>query len=321
MTAASTGAGKTGYVFIDSRITADPGITGVALGRPWRGDANVIYVNSYLGEHIAPEGWNNWGNANNEKTARYGEFASYGPGAHPKSRLGWTKQLTLEEAEQYAPSIVLEGNDGWNPTAMVTMADSNRELAQLTVNGTALEGFDSSHTEYEVELDDIGVVPVVAGHAQSDASEVTIIQAEAVPGTAVVQVTAQDGGVRSYTITFAAADNQAPTLQLIVDKPVLKARGHQMETIQVTPQATDEGSGIASVTLLSITSSEPEDGEGDGNTASDIQGAEYGTSDFEFELRAERSGKGDGRIYTITYEAVDFAGNRTTANTTVLVEH
>lgn len=321
VTAASTGAGKIGYIFVNSRITSEPGITGVALGRPWRGDANVIYINSYLGEHIAPEGWNNWGNASNERTARYGEFGSYGPGANPKSRYTWTKQLTTEEAAQYAPAIMLEGSDGWNPSAMVSMVDSNRELAQLTVNGTALEGFDSSRTDYQVEVNDSSVVPVVAAIAVSDASEVSVIQAEAIPGTAVVQVTAQDGGVRSYTIAFAAADNEAPILQLIVDKTVLQARGHRMETIQVTPQAFDEGSGIASITLLSITSNEPEDGEGDGNTAPDIQGAEYGTSDFEFELRAERSGKGDGRIYTITYEAVDFAGNRTTASTTVLVEH
>lgn len=322
VTAASTGAGKPGYVFFNSRITAEPGITGVALGRPWRGDANVIYINSYLGEHIAPEGWNNWGNANNETTARYGEFASYGPGANPKSRLRWTKQLTLEEAAQYAPAMLLAGSDGWNPFTEVTMADGNRELSSLLLDGTPLLGFDSSKTHYEIKLEDSSVIPVISAEALTDTSEVLVKQAEAVPGTAEISVTAQDGGVRTYLVTFALADKQAPILQLEVDKPVLKAWEHRMETIRVTPHASDEGgTGIASITLVSITSSEAENGTGDGDSAPDIQGAEYGTSDFEFELRAERSGPGDGRVYTITYEAVDYAGNRTIATTTVLVEH
>jgi len=63
-----------------------------------------------------------------------------------------------------------------------------------------------------------------------------------------------------------------------------------METIRVTPHATDEGTGVASIQLVSIVSSEPDDGIGDGNTIGDIQEAEYGTADFEFQLRAERSG-------------------------------
>lgn len=322
VTAASTGAGKPGYIFINSLITADPGITGVALGRPWRPDANVIYINSYLGEHITPEGWNNWSNAANEETARYGEFASYGPGANPKSRLRWTKQLTLEEAEQYMPALLLAGSDGWNPFAEVAMADGNRELSSLTLDGAPLPGFESSKLQYEVELENIEEIPVIEAEALTETSEVAVKQAEAVPGTAEIRLTAQDGSVRTYLVTFTMADKQAPALELEVDKPVLKAQGHRMETIRVTPHASDEGgTGIASITLVSITSSEPENSTGDGNTASDIQGAEYGTSDFEFELRAERSGTGEGRVYTITYEAVDFAGNRTIATTTVIVEH
>ncbi|MFD2700487.1 pectinesterase family protein [Paenibacillus shunpengii] len=322
VTAASTGAGKPGYVFINSRITADPGITGVTLGRPWRADANVIYVNSYLGEHISPEGWNNWGNVNNETTARYGEYASYGPGANPKSRYRWTKQLTLEEAAWYTPANILSGSDGWNPVDSIDLANSNRELEALNVDGVAIPDFDPQVTAYQVELEAQSEIPIVTATAQSEKSVISIEQAENVPGSAVIHVTSQDGGVKIYEIEFVIGEDEVPpVLQLEVDKPVLKARGHRMENIRVTANAADEESGIASITLVSITSNEPDNGKGDGNTNDDIQGAEYGTSDYEFELRAERSGAGSGRVYTITYEAADYAGNRTTATVTVTVEH
>ena len=47
--------------------------------------------------------------------------------------------------------------------------------------------------------------------------------------------------------------------------------------------------------------------------------AAFGTDDRQFELRAERSGGGSGRVYTITYEAEDHSGNKTTRSVTVTV--
>jgi hypothetical protein len=75
------------------------------------------------------------------------------------------------------------------------------------------------------------------------------------------------------------------------------------------------------VELLDIFSSEPDDGIGDGNTDGDIQGAEVGTDDRDFELRAERAGPGDGRTYTAVYGVTDLAGNHVEANALVVVPH
>jgi hypothetical protein len=45
------------------------------------------------------------------------------------------------------------------------------------------------------------------------------------------------------------------------------------------------------------------------------------TGDFAFQLRAERSGTGSGRVYTITYKATDASGNYATGSVTIEVPH
>ena len=78
---------------------------------------------------------------------------------------------------------------------------------------------------------------------------------------------------------------------------------------------------MAVVTLLSITSDEPDSGGGDGDLPNDIQGGAFGTDDRAFSLRAECHESGDGRVYTITYRATDQAGNATLATAVVRVPH
>ncbi|KRF43634.1 hypothetical protein ASG93_01550 [Paenibacillus sp. Soil787] len=127
------------------------------------------------------------------------------------------------------------------------------------------------------------------------------------------------GNVGSVTAIVSNIDKIAPTLKLSVDKSLLEQNNHKMIPINVTVQADGTGTDIASVLLTSITSNEPDNGLGDGDTVNDIQDAAIGTYDTSFSLRAERSGKGSGRIYTITYTATDLAGNSTTASTQVIV--
>jgi endo-1,4-beta-xylanase len=76
------------------------------------------------------------------------------------------------------------------------------------------------------------------------------------------------------------------------------------------------GLGIADVQITQITSDEPEDGIGDGNTLNDIV---IGSDCRSAELRVERSGAGNGRVYTISLHVTDLAGNRTEASVKVLV--
>lgn len=102
ITAANTPRGKNfGFVFLDCRITADSSVRKLALGRPWRAFSRTAFIRCQLPKQIAPAGWNNWGNPENEKTAFYAEYKNTGQGADIKSRAAWSKQLSDKEAKEY----------------------------------------------------------------------------------------------------------------------------------------------------------------------------------------------------------------------------
>ncbi len=102
ITAANTPANKPyGFIFLRCNIIADTVVSKLYLGRPWRAYAKTIFLFCNLPAAITPEGWNNWGNAANEKTSFYAEYKNTGAGAATKQRVVWSKQLTDKEALQY----------------------------------------------------------------------------------------------------------------------------------------------------------------------------------------------------------------------------
>lgn len=90
-----------GYIFKNCKLTADHNIKKVYLGRPWRPYGATAFINCEFGSHIRPEGWHNWKNPENEKTARYAEFGNTGEGAKTEGRVKWAKQLSKKEVERY----------------------------------------------------------------------------------------------------------------------------------------------------------------------------------------------------------------------------
>ncbi|HEX5218323.1 MAG TPA: pectinesterase family protein [Verrucomicrobiae bacterium] len=117
ITAASTpDTNRYGYVFSNCEITGVPGAK-TYLGRPWRDFAAVAFLNTKMSEVVRPEGWNNWGKPDREKTTRYAEFGSTGAGANDGKRVKWARQLAEAEARQISVNAVLGGQDGWNPLA------------------------------------------------------------------------------------------------------------------------------------------------------------------------------------------------------------
>ncbi|WJH36021.1 hypothetical protein N6H14_09100 [Paenibacillus sp. CC-CFT747] len=119
---------------------------------------------------------------------------------------------------------------------------------------------------------------------------------------------------RSLTLRI---DKTAPSLTIEPDPAGLWPPNGKWVPVRAAVDAADGVSGVASVTLVSITSSEAEGGIPE----EDIREADFGTDDREFLLRAVRNGEGTGRVYTIEYKAADLAGNTASGTAAVTVRH
>jgi hypothetical protein len=120
---------------------------------------------------------------------------------------------------------------------------------------------------------------------------------------------------------MTALDLIAPVITVDLDRTVLWPPNHRLAEVCATIVVTDDRDPSPTFVLTSITSNEPDDGLGDGHTTRDVRDAVPGTADLCFSLRAERSGGGDGREYTIVYTATDAAGNTSTGSAIVRVPH
>jgi hypothetical protein len=144
-------------------------------------------------------------------------------------------------------------------------------------------------------------------------------------GTTSVVFTARDGEGHTSTCTtqVTVRDTIAPTLSVLTDPSVLWPANHDLVPVETRFIAQDICDPSVRIELVSVTSSEPDDtaGNADGATTQDIQDAATGSADSSVLLRAEREGKGPGRVYELRYRAIDAGGNATTAIGVVTVPH
>jgi len=222
--------------------------------------------------------------------------------------------------------ITLVVNDGLEDSepndVVITVEDSAGP--EITLNGSdpmTLEcGIDSYVEPGATAWDDCdGDVAVVIGGDTVDTS---------MCGTYVVSYEATDAaanGAQEERIV-EVEDTTPPEISLVVEPNVLWPPNHKMVEIVPTLTVYDNCDESPEVILLSITMDEGNETNtydpmydntlGDGHTVDDIQ-----VDAGRMWLRAERSGKGDGRVYYITYRAVDGEGNYADAMATVIVPH
>lgn len=100
ITAPSTPAGQPGYLFAACTVQGNCPPGSVYLGRPWRGDAACYWLDCILSDEIHPDGWDDWNNAANRQTARFGECSSTGPGSAPQRAFGSVDAPQLTAAQR-----------------------------------------------------------------------------------------------------------------------------------------------------------------------------------------------------------------------------
>jgi len=171
---------------------------------------------------------------------------------------------------------------------------------------------------------------VVSGSSASDNCGGATISQSPAAGTVVgagphpIMVTAKDGAGNqtTRTVTFTVIDNTPPTIILNPAAISLWPPNHQYETVSVADLVSsasdncDASVSLAGVYITQVTSDESENSNGDGNTANDIVIAADCRS---VQLRAERDGNLNGRVYTIILKVLDASGNATTATAKITV--
>jgi hypothetical protein len=124
------------------------------------------------------------------------------------------------------------------------------------------------------------------------------------------------GNAASCLQTIQVVDTTPPVIHNVAVVPnVLWPPNHKMVPVTVTATAADNCDAAPVCAISMVSSNEPVNGLGDGDTAPDWTV----TGTLSANLRAERSGKGAGRIYTVTVTCTDACGNSSTGSAAVTV--
>jgi hypothetical protein len=135
--------------------------------------------------------------------------------------------------------------------------------------------------------------------------------------TVTITATATNGSTSTCSFTVTVNDTEAPRISNVSATPnSLWPPNHKMNDVTVNYTTTDNCPGPVTC-QLSVRSNEPVNDIGDGNTAPDWIVLDA----HRVQLRAERAGPLNGRVYTITIGCRDQRNNISTATTAVTVPH
>ncbi|KAL0374636.1 UNVERIFIED_CONTAM: putative pectinesterase/pectinesterase inhibitor 12 [Sesamum radiatum] len=89
------------------------------LGRPWRNYSRTVYLESYIDDFIAPEGWTNWVGDQGLDTLYYGEYENYGPGSSTDNRVSWSGYHVMDyyDASNFTVSQFITGEEWLDSTS------------------------------------------------------------------------------------------------------------------------------------------------------------------------------------------------------------
>ncbi|KAF6176536.1 hypothetical protein GIB67_007919 [Kingdonia uniflora] len=104
--ARSTPTEDSGFSFVQCNIT---GTGNTYLGRAWKLRVQVVFAYTHMGIAVNPEGWNNKGYKDRDKTLFYGEYKNSGPGAATTNRIAYSKILTADQVKPYLDQSYIDG--------------------------------------------------------------------------------------------------------------------------------------------------------------------------------------------------------------------
>jgi hypothetical protein len=112
------------------------------------------------------------------------------------------------------------------------------------------------------------------------------------------------GGTSDAYVTVTVVNWHTPpnVANARADVSVLWPPDHKMLPVQILGVVKPSDDKI---TITGVTQDEPTNGLGDGDTAIDAIIHHYADKDDTVDLRAERSGRGDGRVYRVSFDVVD----------------
>ena len=129
-------------------------------------------------------------------------------------------------------------------------------------------------------------------------------------GLTNVTVVLSDGESAPVTqsTSVTVRDTTPPSITSLTASPsVLSPPNHKMVPISIGVSASDICDSSPTTKIISVTSNE-------------AGGSQYQvTGNLTLDVQAERNGGGNGRVYTITVQALDSSGNATTKSVTVTV--
>ena len=221
-----------------------------------------------------------------------------------RSYVGWTDARAANftaglNEEVFAANTLLDNEDPFLSNVPAPIVVEQTSLAGTPVVVPLPTATDNCDTDVTITSDSPGVFPL---------------------GVTVVTFTAEDdaGNVDTAMTTVTVVDTTAPTIGAAAADPnSLWPRNHKLRPVVISVDVTDICDASVDCQIVSVTSNEPINGLGDGNTAPDF----VVTGDLTVDLRAEASGPGSGRIYTITVQCTDDSGNSATSEVTVTVPH
>jgi PKD repeat protein len=234
-----------------------------------------------------------------------------------------TLEVTDGEATVTDEMILTIGNS--EPNAAPTGGGVYEVGAEVVLGGD-ISDYDGDQLNYRwlegTDVLDSGTIQAIAGGDPVALTPTPVLGFSLGIHTVTLEVSDDVNDPVSADIRVEVVDTSVPTLSPVPSETILWPPNHKMVDIVIEANAHDN-SGQPPTLTVDVTSNEPEEGLGDGDMSPDWANIaiDQAAGIITLQLRAERSGSGDGRVYTIAITATDEGGNSSQAAVEIIVPH